>query len=349
MAEGQKLPNPAWMRRQLLRWYGRHRRRLPWRAEAGERVNAYQVWVSEIMLQQTRVAAVIPYYERFLQRYPDASALARAPEADVLAAWSGLGYYRRARQLQAAAKIIAERHGGLFPMEAAAARALPGIGEYTAGAILSIAGGIPLPAVDGNGLRIARRLTGRAVELRQARALWAKWVAPRRAGAFNQAVMDLGATVCTPRAPRCEACPLRRACRSRGAVPVAGPRPASRAVTAHYGWLQRGGKIWLCQRPATARQMPNLWELPAVTSHNGAAPLLTLLHTITNSRIAAHVYSMRAPVGNGRWFTREQALAAPLTGLARKVLLRLWPSPATPLQAADKSATSFPGRDRFPR
>lgn len=311
------------MRRQLLRWYGRHRRALPWRAPPGKRAEGYRVWVSEIMLQQTRVAAVIPYYQRFLQRYPDAAALARAPEADVLAAWSGLGYYRRARQLQAAAQMIVARHGGRFPMEYAAARALPGVGDYTAGAILSIAGGVPLPAVDGNGLRIACRMAGGTLTLTAARRLWARWLAPRRPGEFNQAVMDLGATVCTPRAPRCEACPLRQVCRSRGGACTAAPRPVTHALAINYGWLRRGGRIWLCQRPATAAQMPGLWELPAAPAYKGATPLLTLRHTITNSRITARVYRLRAPAAAGRWWTREQALQAPLTGLARKMLLRL--------------------------
>lgn len=334
------------MRRQLLRWYGRHRRLLPWRAEPGERAEGYRVWVSEIMLQQTRVATVIPYYRRFLERFPDPAALARAPEAEVLAAWSGLGYYRRARQLQAAATIIVERYGGQFPLDAAAARALPGIGEYTAGAILSIAGGLRLAAVDGNGLRIACRLTRRALTLAQARALWAQWLAPRRAGEFNQAVMDLGATVCTPRGPRCEACPLRRVCRSRDHVPAVRPRPAARAVTADYGWLLGGGKAWLCQRSPAARQMSGLWELPTATPSEGATPLLILRHTITNSRITARVFRVRAPAGAGRWWSREQAFQAPLTGLARKMLLRLWPSPLALSLPAGKPAASFPGRAR---
>ncbi|MGH9480437.1 MAG: A/G-specific adenine glycosylase, partial [Terriglobales bacterium] len=195
-----------WLRRRLLEWYGRERRRLPWRAAPGAAARhsprrAYRVWVSEVMLQQTQVATVIPYYRRFLRRFATVAELAAAGEAEVLAHWSGLGYYRRARQLQAAARLICAQHGGEFPRERGAAEGLPGVGRYTAAAVLSMAYGEPLAAMDANGMRVARRLLGRVVTPAEAQRALDGWLAPGRAGDFNQAVMDLGATVCRPRAP----------------------------------------------------------------------------------------------------------------------------------------------------
>ncbi len=335
------------MRRQLLGWYTRHARALPWRDAAGECPDAYRVWVSEIMLQQTRVAVVMGYYQRFLARFPDARVLARAPETAVLAAWSGLGYYRRARRLQAAARIIAARHGGRFPLQWEAARALPGIGDYTAAAVLSIAGGEPLAAVDGNGLRVARRFLDRPLTPAQAREHWTAWLARRRAGAFNQAVMDLGATVCTPRAPRCTECPLRRRCRSRGARPDEGRRRPSRKLSLHYALAQRGARVWLRQRPADAQQMPGLWELPALQTPSGE-PLASFRHTITTTRITACVFAVPRPRGRGRWFARTAALALPLTGLARKMLRRLgWAvRPRLPPARAGRFVPKCPARAR---
>ncbi|MGH9477093.1 MAG: A/G-specific adenine glycosylase [Terriglobales bacterium] len=309
----------AWRRRQLLRWYSRHRRELPWRAAPGERPHPYRVWVSEIMLQQTRVSAAIPFYERFLERFPDVPALSRAPASAVLAAWSGLGYYRRARRLHAAAQQVLARHGGRLPADMAALRGLPGIGAYTAGAIASIAFGWSVPAVDGNARRIASRLQASPLSLARATAFWTAALPLRRAGEFNQAIMDLGANVCLPRAPRCPQCPLRRRCRGPlAAAPK--PRP-QRAVVRHYVLARRGGKLWLRQRPGAAAQMPGLWELPSTPRAAGEA-LATLRHSITDTRITAHVYAGARALGAGKWFTPADARAAPLTGLTRKILQR---------------------------
>jgi len=200
----------------LLVWYDRHRRLLPWRAAPGERADPYRVWLSEIMLQQTTVKAVAPYYARFLARWPDLRALAAAPLAEVLKSWAGLGYYARARNLHACARAVVERHGGDFPASEAALRALPGIGAYTAAAIAAIAFDQPASAVDGNIERVIARLFAVAAPLpaaklkirRRAQAL----VPARRAGDFAQAMMDLGALICTPKHPACGLCPWSDGC-----------------------------------------------------------------------------------------------------------------------------------------
>lgn len=184
----------------LLRWYDENRRVLPWREE----VSAYRTWVSEIMLQQTRVAAVLPYFERFMAAFPDVAALAAAEPDRLMKLWEGLGYYSRARNLQKAAKIVTEQYGGQFPRTYDGLCALPGIGDYTAGAILSIAFGQAVPAVDGNVLRVAARITGSGLDILDAknRRTFRAWMAAamsrERPGEYNQALMDLGATVCTP-------------------------------------------------------------------------------------------------------------------------------------------------------
>jgi A/G-specific adenine glycosylase len=208
----QAAPQPA----DLLAWYDRHRRKLPWRAPPGERSDPYRVWLSETMLQQTTVKSVAPYYARFLARWPDLNALATASLDEVLAAWAGLGYYARARNLHACARIVVERHDGRFPASERALRELPGIGAYTAAAIAAIAFGQSATPVDGNIERVIARLCALATPLpagkseiaRQARAL----TPDKRAGDFAQALMDLGATLCTPKKPACALCPWNGCC-----------------------------------------------------------------------------------------------------------------------------------------
>ena len=198
----------------LLLWYRENARDLPWR----KKPTAYHVWVSEIMLQQTRVAAVLPYFARFMEALPTVAALAAADERQLMALWQGLGYYSRARNLQKAARIITGEHGGVFPDTYEALTALPGVGDYTAGAIASIAFGRPVPAVDGNVLRLAARLSGYDGNVLEpkVRALIRQWMAEviphDRPGAFNQALMELGATLCSPTSPRCEECPWQESC-----------------------------------------------------------------------------------------------------------------------------------------
>jgi len=240
----------------LLRWYDSHQRRLPWRSGPGERPDPYRVWLSEVMLQQTTVAAVRPYFERFTRRWPTIEALAAADEADVMAAWAGLGYYARARNLIACARQVAA--AGQFPEQEEALRALPGIGRYTAAAIAAIAFGRRAVAVDANVERVVARLfavenplpRGR-VELHEL----ADGITPdHRAGDFAQAMMDLGSTVCTPRAPSCEICPLVQICVARAEGRPAdfprkqakAPKPRKQAIA--Y-WLEHDGDVLLVRRP----------------------------------------------------------------------------------------------------
>jgi A/G-specific adenine glycosylase len=257
------------LRRALLRWYDRHRRRLPWR---GVR-DPYRIWISEVMLQQTRVAAVVPYYRRFLERFPTLASLARAHHPQVLAAWAGLGYYRRARCLHEAARLVVREHGGRVPREPSVFSRLPGVGRYTAGAVLSIAFGQRMPVLDGNVARVLSRLRALSASLRDpkgARALWREagaLVSMRRPGDWNQALMELGATVCTPRAPRCGECPVRAWCRSLvlGRVsdfPPPAPRGARRRLRQAVALFQRSGRLLVVRREGPL--LAGLWEPPAV-------------------------------------------------------------------------------------
>ncbi|HEV2147084.1 MAG TPA: A/G-specific adenine glycosylase [Longimicrobiaceae bacterium] len=255
------------VRERLLAWYDAHRRDLPWRAALGEAPDPYRVWLSEVMLQQTRVETVRPYFARWLERFPTLDALAAAPLDDVLKQWEGLGYYSRARNFHRAVREVAERYGGSVPGDAEAFRALPGVGRYTAGAVMSIAFGREAPLVDGNVRRLFARWTD-APEPEEAE-LWAlaeALVPGERPGDLNQAVMELGATVCVPRTPRCGACPVRETCRAfahgtqderplpKRAKPVPHEDTAS-AVVEHEG------RLLLVRRPADAR-LGGLWAFP---------------------------------------------------------------------------------------
>ena len=258
MSRTPSMPRPAAaLPAALLAWYDRHRRVLPWRARSGAAVDPYRVWLSEIMLQQTTVAAVAPYYERFLARWPDIGALARAELDDVLHAWQGLGYYARARNLHACARAIVER--GSFPDSEAGLRELPGIGTYTAAAIAAIAFGRRAAAVDGNAERVLARLYGVRTPLPAAkprlRQHAAALVPADRPGDFAQALMDLGATVCTPSRPRCGLCPWRPACRAhaRGMVEKLPRRAAKPPKPKRHGvafWtVNESGAVLLRRRP----------------------------------------------------------------------------------------------------
>ncbi len=279
MLTGRELPR---FRKQLLEWFREFQRDLPWRRTR----DPYRIWLSEIMLQQTRVAAVIPYYERFLEKFPDVSMLAEAPQEDVLRLWSGLGYYTRARNLRAAAKEIVAKHGGKFPRELHDALALPGIGRYTAAAILSIARGAKLAVLDGNVARVLARLGAVRGDLRDSRR-WASlqktadsMLDPKSPGEWNQAMMELGATVCTPRAPRCLLCPVAKFCRARklgvaDRLPEKRKKRETQEVTIaaaifldpHNRTLLRPAprtKNSLGQSTELAPLVSNLWHFPAV-------------------------------------------------------------------------------------
>ncbi|HXD46066.1 MAG TPA: A/G-specific adenine glycosylase [Pseudolabrys sp.] len=243
----------------LLAWYDRHARVLPWRARRGARAAPYRVWLSEIMLQQTTVKAVAPYYARFLAQWPDVAALAAAKLDDVLRAWAGLGYYARARNLHACAQAVAERQGGVFPDTLEGLRALPGIGDYTAAAIGAIAYDAPAVPVDGNVERVVTRLYAVEQELPAAKPrikeLAASLLPPSRSGDFAQALMDLGATICTPKKPACALCPWNDAClaRSRGeqeAYPRKAPKREGKLRRgAAFVALRADGAILLRTRP----------------------------------------------------------------------------------------------------
>jgi A/G-specific adenine glycosylase len=215
-AESYPQPTACPQPTALFTWYDRHRRRLPWRALPGEHSDPYRVWLSEIMLQQTTVKAVGPYYARFLARWPDVRALAAAPLDEVLKTWAGLGYYSRARNLHACARAVVERHDGVFPADEAGLRALPGIGAYTAAAIAAIAFDVPAVPIDGNVERVIARLYAVEAPLPAGKRDIARLAGglrpPHRAGDFAQALMDLGATICTPKRPACALCPWRGSC-----------------------------------------------------------------------------------------------------------------------------------------
>ena len=341
-------------RERLLAWYDAHARDLPWRKSR----EPYRVWVSEIMLQQTRVAAVIEHYHEFLRRFPTVEKLASAQEASVLAAWSGLGYYRRARMLHAAAKVVVRELGGQFPVTAEAWRQLPGIGRYTAAAIASIAFGEAVAVVDGNVERVLQRCTGRRIageELwRQAdQLLHREWP-----GDFNQAMMELGATVCTPRAPACLTCPVLELCATRGELAVSPKTAKQKKREIHYALDFRDGggrnsRVFLAQRPHDSALMGGMWELPEIetavaragkkqipplrapqgrndktngrangNANNGTQELLfTVRHSITVTDYTVHIWRTTAPAGtSGAWVSAGRLKQVPLTGLARKAL-----------------------------
>jgi A/G-specific adenine glycosylase len=300
----------------LLKWYRVNRRDLPWRRTD----DPYKIWLSEIMLQQTRVAAVLEHYARFLQRFPSVQKLAAAKEASVLAQWSGLGYYRRARNLHAAAKVVVKKHGGKFPGTALELRLLPGIGRYTAAAIASIAFGEPSAVVDGNVERVIARVTGRSTSGEQVWAAADQMLSREHPGDFNQAMMELGATVCLPGEPECSECPVRKFCRTRGRHPswVKAPRQHKREIA--YALTRKDGSILLVQRSASEQLMPGMWELPQVPTQASDEQLFVVRHSITVTDYKVQVVSRNGAEGN--WVRRERLDKLPLTGLTKKILRR---------------------------
>lgn len=305
-------------RRLLLGWYGKHQRTLPWRGES----DPYRILVSEIMLQQTRVAVVEGRYKKFVAQFPTVKKLARAREQTVLAAWSGLGYYRRARNLHAAAREITKAGG--FPQSAESLRELPGIGRYTANAVASIAFGEPVAVVDGNVKRVLERFTGRSFNETQ---YWqhAESLLDRNSpGDFNQAMMELGATVCLPGKPLCQACPVVDLCASRGPEARRKREARSKAVV-RYAFCLRNGSVLLQQRPLSSSLMPGMWEFPPVKTggNTRSAPLLKLKHSITTTDYTVFVHQITSKKGGGRWVALSGAKRLSLTGLARKILERI--------------------------
>jgi A/G-specific adenine glycosylase len=304
-------------RKRLLAWYDRNQRDLPWRRDK----DPYRVWLSEIMLQQTRVAAVLEHYRQFLRRFPSVEKLAKAREASVLAAWSGLGYYRRARMLHAAARQIVAEYGGEFPASAGELRDLPGIGRYTAAAIASIAFGESMAVVDGNVERVLERIQGRALAGEE---LWleAESLLHRsRPGDFNQAMMELGATVCLPRQPNCRACPVVELCASRGELAKPAKKTRQKKREIHYALARRDRSVLLVRRPDVASLMPGMWELPEIPAGVDGKTSLTLRHSITVTDYTVRVREESLPENlPGKWIAQSRLNTTALTGLARKIL-----------------------------
>jgi A/G-specific adenine glycosylase len=321
------------IRRNMLHWYRKHKRDLPWRGTS----DPYRIWISEIMLQQTRVAAVIPYYERFLSLFPDPAALASAREQDLLAAWAGLGYYSRARNLQKAARSIVE--AAQFPRDYASLRQLPGVGDYTAAAVASIAFGRPHAVLDGNVLRVLSRVTAergsiQSQVVRKRLAEFAqKLLDRRRPGEFNQALMELGATVCVPKQPMCCQCPIRPHCRARlsgieNQLPLNAARPNRQRLELHIVVVEKRGKILLRQRAAGSQRLAGFWELPERENLPGAVIAdggCQFRHTIVHTTYAITVYRASAskrPDGF-QWVAKSALPLLPLSTTTKKALSRL--------------------------
>jgi A/G-specific adenine glycosylase len=310
-------PALARLRSSLLLWYDQNRRDLPWRKTR----DPYRIWVSEIMLQQTRVSAVVPRYERFIGKFPSVERLAAANAAAILAEWSGLGYYHRARNLHAAAKLIAYGRDGNYPRAAEDWHQLPGIGRYTAAAISSIAFDQPVAVVDGNVKRVLGRLLGPIDRKREPWSAAQELVDPGRPGDFNQAMMELGATVCLPRAPQCSTCPIRRFCGTRGCGVARSRRPRREKLHLYYGLATRPGWVLLVRRSPTEGLMPGMWELPSLDHPSRDRTLVTLRHsiTITDYAVTVAAYS-GAPEGQGKWVRISRLDELPLTGVTKKIL-----------------------------
>jgi A/G-specific adenine glycosylase len=348
----------ASLRRVLLGWFAREARDLPWRRTS----DPYRIWLSEIMLQQTRVEAVIPYYERFLKAFPTVRDLAAAREDAVLKAWEGLGYYSRARNLHKAAKVIVGDHAGQLPETAEQWRQLPGIGPYTAGAIASIASGLAETAVDGNVLRVLSRIFGIGESIDESAtkeligSIAAALLPRKQAGAFNQALMDLGARVCIPRRPRCVACPVSRWCDAyrhgiQDQLPV---RTAKKAIPHHeivVAVVRRNGRYLIGKRP-TSGLLGGLWEFPGgkiepgetheqalvreVREETGlevsvGACIATVDHAYSHFAVTLHVYACEAIAGRARahfhselkWVLRSQLDGYAFPAANRRFLDRL--------------------------
>lgn len=352
-------PTPPRLAQRLLRWFVIHQRDLPWRRDR----DPYRIWISEVMLQQTQVATVVPYFERFLHTFPTVAALAAADEQEVLRLWAGLGYYRRARDLHRSAKILAAEYGGQFPTDPLLVRRLPGFGEYTCNAVLSQAFDQRLPILEANSQRVLSRLFGRREDPHEGLArrwLWqaAERILPqRRAGEFNQALMELGALVCTPAAPRCGVCPLASVCEAnrlglQEQIPARTPKPAVTSVREVAVVVRRGKQVLLVQRPAAAARWAKMWEFPHVEldakeTHEAAAErclrelvgiqadlggeLITIRHGVTRFAITMVCLEARYAEGelrsafyqNGVWLAPAELTAYPVSSPQRRLLAEL--------------------------
>jgi A/G-specific adenine glycosylase len=346
------------IRPRLLAWYHPNRRDLPWRGET----SPYRIWISEVMLQQTQVATVIPYYHRFLERFPTLADLAAAPLEDVLKRWEGLGYYARARNLHRAAREIVENYEGCFPETYADLRQLPGFGEYTAGAVASIAFGEAVPAIDGNVKRVLARLFAlqenleRGTAARRLREIATSLVDPVSPGDWTQALMELGATVCLPQTPKCLLCPLPDLCQARllgleRSLPI---KPAKKLLP-HFdvaaAVIHHNGRVLIAQRPPDG-MLGGLWEFPGGKQEAGETlpeclqreireelgleiavdePIVTIKHGSTHFKITLHAFACRLVTGqpqalgvaDWRWVTLDELDAFPFPRTDQKIIAAL--------------------------
>jgi A/G-specific adenine glycosylase len=354
-------PYPTFLRRKLLAWFDQHRRDLPWRLDR----DPYRIWISEVMLQQTTVTAVVPYFERFLAAFPTLADLAAADEQDVLRLWAGLGYYRRARHLHRAAQMLMAEHGGALPDDPDVWESLPGVGRYILGAVLSQAFDRRLPIVEANSQRVLCRLFGERAPAKS--WLWstaAKLVPRNRPGDFNQALMELGALVCTPEAPRCDACPLAKECAAKrlgrqDAIPQKPVRRAPVDVQTVAVAVNKRGRYLLARRNADAKRWAGFWEFPHTERQRGETvdqaaerlleavgltadlgpELLTVKHGVTHHRITLTAIEATWRRGAFRWAEHSQTKW-------------LWPKelrdyPAASAQRKLLEAASQPRRNLF--
>jgi len=350
----------ARVRQKLLEWYEIGHRELPWRQTS----DPYAIWISEVMLQQTRVAVVIDRFLAFMLRFSTLDSLARAREEDVLALWSGLGYYRRARMLLKTAQFVHTNYFGKLPKTAKELQNLPGIGAYTSAAIASIAHGERVAVVDGNVERVLCRLAGwkagrrssRTAQLRgKIEKLASELVSPLRPGDSNQALMELGATLCLPRNPQCIACPLAADCKTQGEHQTT-PRPRMKSSAAAYALSLRKGRrsetqVMLEQRRVSQTVMPGLWELPSLADPDVPDDelVMSLHHAIMHVNYSVSIRTvdehavdaMTVIAGERRWVPLSEAATMALTGLARKVLTRAHLLAARP----HHTIARLPGKD----
>lgn len=330
----------------LVAWFLRHQRPLPWRRH----YDPYAVWISEIMLQQTQMSKVVPYFERWMTRFPDVRAVAEAPLDALLQAWEGLGYYRRVQHLKAAAQQIMAEHGGTLPSDETSLRQLPGIGTYTAAAVASLAFGRPVAVLDGNAQRVSARLLDWPLPVKESRSqrvlrrALEHWMPPGHAREFNQAVMELGSLICTPRKPRCSQCPVCAWCRAHAAKtvalrPVTSSRPLTEAVTVAVGVLCDNGKVFIQKRPPEGL-MAGLWEFPGGKAQEGEAPeealrrelaeelgvtvsirekITEIRHAITRFRLHLHAFrcALNPPNQSIRLRAATEGLWVPVDALDR--------------------------------
>jgi len=314
--------------RALAKWFGENGRDLPWRRTR----DPYAILVSEFMLQQTQVVTVMPYYERWLERFPDFTALATAAEADVLHAWQGLGYYARARNLHRAAKYVVQHHGGRLPDDPEAISQLPGVGRYTVGAIASFAFDQPVATVDANIGRVLARLADFREPVDTPAGLAALWqvaasMLPAKGGRLhNSALMELGALLCTPRQPQCLICPVRSHCATKSpeSLPVKKPRPKTVAIDENSGWIVKNGRVLLEKQ--TGSRWKGLWKLPRLETAPEGEVLHEAEYPFTHHRVRLRVFAVSAPKGTGEeqeWFPLAEVEAVPMPSPHRRAVRRL--------------------------